>query len=58
MIVHSLPTMRGTGNLRYFNNAECLRELKLLELVEDFFVELMLAAKFPYPLPTVSLGAY
>ena len=50
--------MRGTGSLRYSNNAELLIELKLLELVEDFFLELMLAAKFPYPLPTVSLGVY
>ena len=29
-----------------------------IELVQDFFVELMLAAKFPYPLPTMSLGVY
>ena len=36
------------------------RELEIvkIELVEDFFVELMLAAKFPHPLPTVSLGVY
>ena len=35
-------------------------ELEIIrtELVEDFIVELMLAAKFPYPLPTVSLGVY
>ena len=52
--------MRGTGSLRYSNNAELLGELEIvkIELVEDFFVELMLAAKFPYPLPTVSLGVY
>ena len=58
-IVHSLPYMRGTGSLRYSNNAELLRvKIVKIELVEDFFVELMLAAKFPYPLPTVSLGVY
>ena len=52
--------MRGTGSLRYSNNAELLGELEIvkIELVEDFFVELMLAVKFPYPLPTVSLGVY
>jgi len=57
VIVYSLPTTRGTGSLRYYNNAELLRELKIIriELVEDFIVELMLAAKFPYPLPIVSL---
>ena len=55
VIVYSLPTTRGTGSLRYSNNAELLR-IKILRI--DFFVELMLAAKFPYPLPTVSLGVY
>ena len=29
--IHSLPTMRGMGSLRHSNNAELLRELKLLE---------------------------
>ena len=60
VIVYSLPTTRGTGRLRYSNNAELLRELKIIriELVEDFIVELMLAAKFPYPLPIVSLWVY
>ena len=54
VIVHSLPTTRGTRSLRYSNNAELLGELEIIkiELVEDFFVELMVAAKFPYPLPT------
>ena len=54
VIVHSLPTMRGKGSLRYSNNAEPLGELEIIkiELIEDFFVELMLAAKFPYPLLT------
>ena len=52
--------MRGTGSLRYSNNAELLGELKIIriELVEDLIVELMLAAKFPYPLPIVSLWVY
>ena len=59
VIVHSLPTTRGTGSLRYSNNAELLSvKILRIRLVEDFFVELMLAAKFPYPLPTVSLGVY
>ena len=45
------------GSLRYSNNIELLGELKIIrtELMEDFIVELMLAAKFPYPLPIVSL---
>ena len=57
VIVYSLPTTRCTGSLRYSNNAEFLREFKIIriELVEDFIVELMLAAKFPYSLPIVSL---
>ena len=59
-IVYSLPAARGTGSLRYSNSIEPLGELEIIriELVEDFIVELMLAAKFPYPLPTVSLGVY
>ena len=60
VIVHSLPTTRGTRSLRYSNNAELLGELEIIkiELIEEFFVELMPAAKFPYDLPTVSLGVY
>jgi len=60
MIIYSLPTARSMGSLRYSNNIEPLGELEIIrtELVEDFIVELMLAAKFPYPLPTVSLGLY
>ena len=60
VIVHSLPTTRGIGSLRYSNNAELLKRVIIvrIELVVDFFVEPMLAAKFPYPLPTVSLGVY
>ena len=57
VIVYSLPNTRGTRSLRYSNNAGLLGELKIIriELVEDLIVELMLAAKFPYPLPIVSL---
>jgi len=60
VIVYSLPTTRGMGSLRYSNNAEFLGELKIIriELVEDFIVELMLAAKFPYSLPIVCLWVY
>ena len=52
--------MRGTGSLGHSNNIEPFGELKIIriELVEDFIVEPMLAAKFPYPLPIVSLGVY
>ena len=51
-IVYSLPTARGMGSLRYSNSIEPLRELEIvrIELVEDFIVEPMLAAKFPHPL--------
>ena len=44
--------MRGTGSLRYSNSIEPLGELEIvrIELVEDFIVEPMLAAKFPHPL--------
>ena len=43
---------RGTGSLRYSNSIEPLGELEIIriELVEDFIVEPMLAAKFPRPL--------
>ena len=60
VIVYSLPTMGGMGSLRYSNNAELLGELKIIrrELVKDFIVELVLAAKFPYSLPIVSLWVY
>ena len=51
-IVYSLPIGKGTGSLRYSNSIEPLRELEIvrIELVEDFIVEPMLAAKFPHPL--------
>ena len=60
VIVYSLPTTRGMESLRHSNNIELFEELKIIriELVKDFIVEPMLAAKFPYPLPTVSLGVY
>ena len=52
MIVYRLPTMRGTGSLRYSNSIEPIGELEIvrIELVEDFIVEPMLAAKFPHSL--------
>ena len=52
MIVYSLPTTRGMGSLRYSNSIEPLGELEIIriDLVEDFIVEPMLAAKFPHPL--------
>ena len=51
-IVYSLPTTIGTGSLRYSNSIEPLGELETIriELVEDFIVEPILAAKFPHPL--------
>ena len=51
-IVYSLPASRGTGSLRYSNSIEPLGESEIvrIELVEDFIVEPMLAAKFPHPL--------
>ena len=52
MIVYSLPTVRGTGSLRYSNSLEPLGELEAvrIKLVEDFIDEPMLTAKFPHPL--------
>ena len=51
MIVYSLPTMRGMGNLIYSNSIEPFEELRIIriELVKDFIVEPRLAAQFPYP---------
>ena len=52
-IVYILPaSLRGMGSLRYSNSIEPLGELEIvrIELVEDFIVEPMLAAKFPHPL--------
>ena len=49
---YSLPSARGMGSLRYSKSIEPLGELEIvrIELVEDFIVEPMLAAKFPHPL--------
>ena len=60
VIVYSLPTLRGIESLRHCYNIELFGEFKIIriELLKDFIVEPMLAAKFPYPLPTVSLGIY
>ena len=51
--------MKGMGSLRYSNSIEPLGELEIvrIELVEDFIVEPMLAAKFPHPC-IVSLEVY
>jgi len=58
VIVYSLPTTRGMGSLKHSKNIEPFKELKIIriELVKDFIVGPMLAAKFPYPI--VSLGVY
>ena len=60
VIVHSLPTVRGMGSLKHSKNIEPVEELKTIRivLVEDFTVEPMLAAKFPYPLSIVHLGVH
>ena len=52
MILYSLPTVRGMGSLRYSNSIEPRRELEIvrIQLVEDFIIEPMLAAKFPHSL--------
>ena len=50
MIVYSLPTVRGTGSLRYSNSLEPLIELEAVRIKLDFIDEPMLAAKFPHPL--------
>ena len=49
-IVYSLSAARGMGSLRYSNSIEPLGQLEIvrIELVEDFIVEPMLAAKFPH----------
>ena len=49
-VVYSLPTVRGTGSLKYSRNAEPFEELKIIriELVKGFFVEPIIAAKFSY----------
>ena len=60
MIVHSLPTVRGTGSLKHSRNVEPFEELKIIriELAKGFIVEPILAAKFSYPLFVVYLGVH
>ena len=52
--------MWGTGDLSYPNNAEPFSELEMgkIELIDEFFVELIPAAKFPYFSSTVPLGVH
>ena len=52
MIIYSLPTVKGMRSLRYSNSIEPLGELEIvrIQLVEDFIIEPMLAAKFPHSL--------
>ena len=50
-IVYSFPAARGMGSLRYSNSLEPLRELETVRIkLVKYFVEPMLAAKFPHPL--------
>ena len=58
--VYSLPTVRGMGSLKHSRNVAPFKELKIIriELVKGFIVEPILAAKFPYPLPSMSLRIY
>ena len=60
VIVHSLPTMRGTGSTKHSKNIERLEELKIIRivLVEGLIVEPMLAAEFSYILLIVYLGTH
>ena len=60
MIVYSLPTVRGTGSLKYSRNAEPFEELKIIriELVKGFIIEPILASMFSYPLFVVYLGVH
>ena len=54
------PNHKRYGRLKIVQQCRASRGVKIIriELVEDLFVELTLAAKFPYPLPTMSLGVY
>ena len=61
VIVHSLPTVRGMrcSKLSKYRFLWAVKRLIRIVLVKGFsLVEPMFAAKFPYPLPTVSLGVY
>ena len=57
VIVHSLPTTRGMGSLKRLKDIEPFKELRII-LVKDFIVELMIAARPPYPLSFRHLGGY
>ena len=50
VIIHSLPTVRGTGSLKHSRNVEPFEELKIIriELIKGFIVEPILAAEFSY----------
>ena len=60
VIIHSLTTVRGMGSLKHSKNIEHFEELKTIRVVlmQDFTVEPMLVAKFPYLLSTVHLGVH
>ena len=62
VIVHSLPTVRGmrcSKLSKYRQSFEQLKDWLEIVLVKGFsLVGPMFAAKFPYPLSTVSLAAY
>ena len=61
VIVHSLPTVRGMRCSKCLNtdSFEQLKDWLEIVLVKGFsLVGPRFAAKFPYPLPTVSLAVY
>jgi len=63
MIVHNIPTMKGTGSLsilKVLMGIEPFEGCKIIRtvLVKGSTVEPMLAAKLPYPLSIVCLGVH
>ena len=60
VIIHSLPTVRGAGNLKQSKNIEPFKVLETIRkvLVWDFIPEPMFAAKFLYLLSTVHLALH
>ena len=48
MIVYRLPTARGMGSLKHLKDMEPFKGLRII-LLKDFIVELMIAARLPYP---------
>ena len=48
-VVYSLLTSRGMGSLKHLKDIELFKEQKII-LVKGFIVELMIAARPPYPL--------